>query len=107
MLQSPVGLIHLVAHAGCSGRSLLRSSRLTLGLATNVFRRSCLALGLADDGVGLPEGMKWPVPGKLGALIVQTLRENAKTDLTVETAPGEGTRVTIKFQHKPSLPKSN
>jgi PAS domain S-box-containing protein len=62
---------------------------------------------VADDGVGLPEEMTWPVPGKLGALIVQTLRENAITDLAVETAPGKGTRVTIKFQHKVKLPKPN
>jgi PAS domain S-box-containing protein len=62
---------------------------------------------VADDGVGLPEGMQWPVPGKLGALIVQTLRENANTDLTVETTPGQGTRITIDFQHKAKLPKPN
>ena len=38
---------------------------------------------------------------------MQTLRENANTDLAVETAPGKGTRVTIKFQHKVKLPKPN
>ncbi|HEY7247899.1 MAG TPA: histidine kinase dimerization/phosphoacceptor domain -containing protein [Xanthobacteraceae bacterium] len=62
---------------------------------------------VADDGVGLPEGMTWPLPGKLSALIVQTLRENANTDLAVETAPGQGTRITINFQHKAKLPKPN
>jgi two-component sensor histidine kinase len=62
---------------------------------------------VADDGIGLPEGMIWPVPGKLGALIVQTLRENATTDISVESAPGAGTRVTITFQHKAKLPKPN
>ena len=61
---------------------------------------------VADDGSGLAEGITWPVPGKLGALIVQTLRENTKTlNLTVETAPQQGTRVTIDFEHRPSLPK--
>ena len=48
---------------------------------------------VADDGVGLTEGTTWPVPGKLGTLIVQTLRENTKEmdlDLTVETAPEKG-----------------
>ena len=45
---------------------------------------------IADEGVGLPEGVMWPVPGKIGALVVQTLRENAKTDFNVETAPGRG-----------------
>jgi hypothetical protein len=35
------------------------------------------------------------------------LRENAKTDLTVETAPEAGTRITINFQHKALLPRPN
>jgi PAS domain S-box-containing protein len=61
---------------------------------------------VADDGIGLPEGTSWPVPGKLGTLIVQTLRENAKNmELRVETAPEKGVRVIIDFEHKPSLPK--
>lgn len=61
---------------------------------------------VADDGIGLPEGTTWPTPGKLGTLIVQTLRENTKDmRLTVETAPEKGTRVTFEFEHKPSLPK--
>lgn len=52
---------------------------------------------IADDGIGLPEGVEWPKPGKLGALIVRSLRENAKADLKVESSPGKGTRVTIAF----------
>jgi PAS domain S-box-containing protein len=61
---------------------------------------------VADDGIGLPEGIIWPMPGKLGALIVQTLRENTKEmNLTVESTPQKGMRVTIDFEHKPSLPK--
>jgi two-component sensor histidine kinase/PAS domain-containing protein len=61
---------------------------------------------VADDGNGLPDGITWPMPGKLGALVMQALRENAKNvEASVETAPGSGTQVTITFQHKPSLPK--
>jgi two-component sensor histidine kinase len=52
---------------------------------------------IADDGIGLPSGVSWPAEGKLGALIMQTLRENAKTDLEVESVPGAGTRLTICF----------
>jgi two-component sensor histidine kinase len=52
---------------------------------------------VADDGVGLPEGVEWPGRGKLGALIVQSLRQNAKARLEVESSPGRGTRVTIVF----------
>jgi hypothetical protein len=37
---------------------------------------------------------------------VQTLRENTNNmNLSVETAPQKGTRVTLAFEHKPSLPK--
>jgi len=53
---------------------------------------------VADDGVGLPTGVVWPKPGKLGALIAQSLRENAKAELMVESNPGTGTRVTIVFR---------
>ncbi len=61
---------------------------------------------VADDGVGLPPGIKWPVPGKLSAIIVQTLRENAhKVQTSVDTAPQKGTRTTIDFEHKATPPK--
>ncbi len=52
---------------------------------------------IADDGIGFPEGVEWPKSGKLSALIVRSLRVNAKADLTVESGPGKGTRVTIGF----------
>jgi PAS domain S-box-containing protein len=59
---------------------------------------------IADDGVGLPEGAEWPKRGKLGALIVRSLRENAKADLKVESSPGKGTRVTIVFTRAAAAP---
>lgn len=62
---------------------------------------------VADDGVGLPEGSTWPIEGKLGALIVQSLRDNAETDLKVESAPGAGTRVILGFVHKHQVKKRN
>ena len=52
---------------------------------------------ISDDGVGLPEGTEWPKRGKLGALIVKSLRQNASARLEVESAPGKGMRVTIFF----------
>jgi two-component sensor histidine kinase len=55
---------------------------------------------VADDGVGFPPGIKWPMEGKLGVLIFQMLRENAKTDLRFDSARGSGTRVTLTFDHK-------
>lgn len=57
---------------------------------------------VADDGVGLDEGQDWPSPRKLGALILQTLRENAR-DVTfrAESIRGQGTFFTIGFEAPP------
>ena len=54
-------------------------------------------VSVADDGVGLPDGIEWPMPGKLGALIVRSLRENAGAGVEIQSGPGQGTRVTIVF----------
>lgn len=62
---------------------------------------------VADDGIGLPAGASWPVPGKLGALIMETLRENAKLELEVESAAGRGTRIRLSFLHKANCNKVN
>jgi PAS domain S-box-containing protein len=62
---------------------------------------------VADDGAGLAPDSVWPVPGKIGALIVQTLRENTKADVKVESAPQKGLRVSITFDRKVSPPKPN
>lgn len=62
---------------------------------------------ITDDGVGLPEGSVWPKPGKLSALIVQSLRENAKAALAVESQPGKGMRVTITFTRAAAAPASS
>jgi len=52
---------------------------------------------VADDGVGLPEGYSWPKPGKLSALIVRSLLQNADARIDVDSSPGDGLRVTITF----------
>jgi two-component sensor histidine kinase len=62
----------------------------------------------ADDGVGFPAGAVWPGRGKLGALILQTLRENTRQlDFKLESTPGGGTRVEIEFNHRPAAHKAN
>ena len=61
---------------------------------------------VADNGIGLPEGVDWPKRGKLGALIVQSLRENAKAHLTVESGRGQGMRVTIIFTRSAAAPEA-
>jgi two-component sensor histidine kinase len=55
---------------------------------------------VADDGIGLPPTGSWPVPGKIGALVVQTLRENTAADVKVESGPQKGLRVIITFDRK-------
>lgn len=59
---------------------------------------------VADDGVGLAAEGTWPKPGKLGAMIVQSLRQNAKARLEVRSEPGEGMRVTIFFARANAAP---
>jgi two-component sensor histidine kinase len=53
---------------------------------------------VSDDGVGLPEGVVWPQPGKLGALFVQSFKENANAHIEVHSAPGQGMRATLTFE---------
>lgn len=65
---------------------------------------------IADDGAGLPPGIEWPQRGKLSALIVNSLRVNAKGRVLVESRPGDGVRVTILFSRDdaaPALPPGN
>jgi len=52
---------------------------------------------VADDGVGLTPGYVWPKPGKLSALIVRSLLQNAAARMDVTAAPGGGMRVEIVF----------
>jgi two-component sensor histidine kinase len=61
---------------------------------------------VADDGIGLPEGMTWPKPGKLSALIARSLQQNARATMAVESAPGAGTRVTIDFRCEDAVPSA-
>ena len=53
---------------------------------------------VADDGVGFPPGITWPMEGKLSTLIVQTLRENAQIDLRVKS-DAAGTKISISVVH--------
>jgi two-component sensor histidine kinase len=52
---------------------------------------------IEDDGIGFPDGVSWPKPGKLGAIIAQSLRQNAGATVDVASAPGKGVRVTLSF----------
>jgi len=59
---------------------------------------------IADDGIGLPDGVSWPKPGKLGAAIAQSLRQNAGATLTVKSKPGAGTEVILFFARRAAAP---
>ena len=60
---------------------------------------------VADDGVGLPPGATWPRPGKLSALIVRSLQQNAKAHIEIQSAPGEGSQATIVFSCSDAEPE--
>lgn len=65
-------------------------------LQCTVGEEGCVVV-VADDGVGMPSGGVWPKPGKLSALIVRSLCDNARARLEVDSKPGQGTVVTIRF----------
>jgi two-component sensor histidine kinase len=50
---------------------------------------------IADDGLGLPAGLVWPLPGKISTLIVQSLRENTHATVKVVSRAGEGTKISF------------
>lgn len=76
----------------------------TISLQSLVDDEGCRVV-ISDDGIGLPEGTDWPQPGKLSSLIVQSLRENAKARVIVESNPGQGMRVTIVFTRAAAAPE--
>ncbi len=77
----------------------------TITLHSLVDETGCRVM-ISDDGVGLPEGTEWPKRGKLGALIVQSLRQNARARLQVDSAPDQGVRVTIFFARAAAAPEA-
>ncbi|WP_235907555.1 sensor histidine kinase [Siccirubricoccus phaeus] len=78
----------------------------TVTLQSLVDAAGCEVL-VADDGNGLPEGMTWPQPGRLGALIVRSLEQNALARVQVESKPGKGLKVRIRFSRAAAAPKAD
>ena len=76
----------------------------TITLQSLVTETGC-EVTVADDGAGLPEGAKWPVPGKMTALIVQSLKQNAGAALSIQSGPGAGMRATITFARADAAPE--
>ncbi len=100
----PIGMVanelltNALKHAfvGRSGGTITLRSQSNIG--------GC-SVTIADDGVGLPDGVEWPKRGKLSELIVRSLRQNANADLQVESHPGHGTRAKITFTRVDSAPE--
>ena len=68
----------------------------TITLHSVVDGNGCTVM-VADDGVGLPAGETWPKRGRLGALIAESLKQNANAQVNVTSEPESGTNVTITF----------
>jgi two-component sensor histidine kinase len=75
-----------------------------IALHSLVNETGCLVT-ISDDGVGLGEGVSWPKPGKLSALIVHSLEQNAHAKLAVHSAAGQGTKVSIFFARADAAPE--
>ena len=74
----------------------------TITLHSVVDGNGCRVM-VADDGVGLPAGETWPKRGRLGALIAESLKQNANAHLDVTSAPDTGTKVTITFSRSAAV----
>lgn len=75
----------------------------TITLSSLVEGKCCRVI-VADDGVGLPASMEWPVSGKLAWLILQSLRENARAKVDVTSSPGKGVNAAIFFDRVDAQP---
>jgi two-component sensor histidine kinase len=75
----------------------------TISLHSLVDEKGCKVI-IADDGIGLAEPNHWPKRDGLGALIVQSLKENANAKVDVQSESGGGLRVTISFDRENAAP---
>ncbi len=76
----------------------------TITLESLVEGQGCTVI-IADDGIGLPQGAVWPTSGRLGWLIVESLRQNAGATLDVTSSPEKGVRVAIGFGRADAAPE--
>ncbi|WP_332749160.1 sensor histidine kinase [Sphingomonas sp. RB1R13] len=77
----------------------------TIAISSLVDDSGC-RVEISDDGIGLPEGTSWPKSGKLGAVIAQSLKQNAKAKLEVFSAHDQGLRVVIFFARDAAEPNN-
>ena len=99
----PTGLVVNELLTNALKHAFVETNGGTVTLRSVVDETGCRVI-VADDGAGLPEGTDWPTPGKLAALIVQSLRQNAGAQVTVESSRGHGVRVSIVFAKASAAP---
>lgn len=95
----PAGLVVNELLTNALKHAFKERDRGTISLHSLIDETGC-HITVGDDGIGLPDGVTWPKPGKLGAVIAQSLKENAGATLQVKTTPGAGTEVTLFFGRK-------
>lgn len=93
-IAMPVGLVVNEAMTNALKHAFKDRDEGTISLHC-VNHDSGYAIEITDDGIGLPAGEMWPQPGKISALIVQSLHENTKAEVQVESQPGNGTRISF------------
>jgi two-component sensor histidine kinase len=99
----PAGLVVNELLTNSLKHAFAEGDRGTITLHSLIDDEGCY-ITIGDDGCGLPDDVSWPKPGKLGAVIVQSLRDNAGASLKVKTSPGEGTKVTLFFAREAAAP---
>ena len=98
----PTGLVVNELMTNALKHAFVGRDKGVISLSSLVDDQGCCVV-ISDDGVGLPEDATWPQSGKLGAVIAQSLRQNAKADLKVHST-GEGMRVEIFFARETAEP---
>jgi two-component sensor histidine kinase len=99
----PTGLVVNELLTNALKHAFMGRERGTIRLHSLIDQDGC-RVTVGDDGIGLPDGLTWPKPGKLGAVIAQSLRENARATLNVASTPGAGTEVTLFFAREAAAP---
>ena len=77
----------------------------TITLKSLVDETGC-RVTVSDDGVGLLPGTEWPTKGKMSALIVQSLKQNAGAKFEITSSPDAGTKVAIFFARDRAAPEA-
>ena len=101
----PTGLVVNKLMTNALKHAFVGRDRGTITLSSLVDEAGCRVV-VADDGVGLPDGQTWPQSGKLGSVIAQSLKQNAKAKIEVHSSPNEGMHVEIFFAREAAEPVS-